>query len=301
MADQAYVETVTTVAPRVRRASWGAIFAGVFVTIVVQAMFTLLGAGIGFAIIEPSRQPSGQSIALGSAIWLVVSSLISTWIGACVAGRLSGGPLRTDGMLHGIVTWSVSTVVMVMFLTTAVGGILSGAASLLSSALPQTSQTGGGSVASAEESIRGMFPQTGALLPPTGRTQGEQMPGQLTELAQQDKELEGALTRLESSGGVAQAPQARDQVINLLVTKHNLSQQDANSLVNQWDQQFQQLRGQTSGKVQQAGQATAHGISVGALGGFIALLLSLLVSSWGGWVGTASLPRGAIVASQPVV
>jgi hypothetical protein len=197
-------------------------------------------------------------------------------------------------MLYGIVTWSVSTVVMVVFLTTAVGGILGGAASLLSSALPRGTQSGQDSMVSVEQTLHGLFPQTGALLPPTGRTQGQPIPGQLTALAQQDPELAGALARMEAGDGASRTPQVRDQVVNLLTTKHNLSQQEANNLADHWDQQFQRLRGQAPAQAQQAGQAVAQGISVGALGGFVALLLGLLVASWGGWVGTASLARTTV-------
>src|SRR4051812_30573732 len=97
----------------VKRVSWGAIFAGLFVTIVLQIMLTLLGVAVGLAQVEPLQgETPTKGLAIGSGIWVLVSSLISIWVGACVSGRLSGGPRRADGLLHGIVTWSVSTVAM---------------------------------------------------------------------------------------------------------------------------------------------------------------------------------------------
>jgi hypothetical protein len=296
MREEDHVEkTVPRLAPsRVRRASWGAIFAGMFFTIVLQVMFTLLGAAIGFATVNPmTQQNPAEGLGTGSAIWLLVTSLISVWIGACVAGRLSGGPRRADGMIHGIVTWSVATLAMLFLLATAAGALLGGAGALLGNALSAQAPTQGGAnaVGALGEQVKGMFPQAGGLLPPTGRTEGQQVPGQLTELAQQDAELAGALGRMEANGGASKSPQERDQVINLLTTKHNLSQPDAANLVNQWDQQFQQARGQAEQKARQAGQTAAKGISQGALWGFIALVLGLLAAAWGGWAGTASLPR----------
>src|SRR5579859_6441213 len=115
MNEQPYLpaETLAPAPSRVRRVSWGAIFAGTFVMLVFQIMFILLGAAVGFSTLQTAeRQGSGQQLALGSAIWLLVSSLVAIWIGACVAGRLSGGPGRADGMLHGVVTWSISTLTM---------------------------------------------------------------------------------------------------------------------------------------------------------------------------------------------
>src|SRR2546423_8363769 len=155
---------------RVRRASWGAIFAGTFVTIVLQSMLTLLGVSLGLATLRPFQdQNTTQNLALGSAIWLLVSGLISLWIGACIAGRLSGGPLRADGMLHGIVTWSVATVAMLFLVATTAGALFGGFGSLLASAGAdaQTGQSGG--VAALQESLNHMFHQGKEARPPTGR------------------------------------------------------------------------------------------------------------------------------------
>jgi len=123
------------------------------------------------------------------------------------------------------------------------------------------------------------------------------VPGQLTALAQQDPQLAAALDRVERNGGTSQSPRDRDQIINLLTSKHNLSQQDAANLVNQWEQQFQQVRAQTDQKAKQVGQAAAEGISQGALWSFLALLLGLLAAAWCGWAGTASLPKTTVVVS----
>ena len=287
MKQEVVVErTGTGFGSRLTRASWGAIFAGMFVTIVLQIMFTLLGAAIGFASINPmDQQNPGQGLALGSLIWIVITSLISLWVGSCVAGRLSGGPLRSDGMIHGIVTWSFATIVTLFLLATATGALLGGAGSLLGNVL---NSNNGQSSQNVAEGLKGLFPQASNLLPPTGRTQNTQTPGKLTSFAQQDPELAGALARLESSGGGN--AQDRDQVVNILVTKHKVSQQEASNLVNQWDQQVQQVKGQVNQQAREVGQQAAQGISQGALWAFIALILGLLVSAWGGWVGASSVP-----------
>jgi hypothetical protein len=288
MKEEIQIESTTF--QRVRRASWGSIFAGMFVTIVLQIMLTLLGIAIGIASIQPLQgQTSTQNMALGSGIWLLVTGLISIWIGAWVAGRLSGGPLLADGMLHGIVTWCVSMVAMFYLLATAVGAVLGGTGALVGGAIQSSgNQSGQSPVSALGEEIKAMFPQAGKLLPPTGRSENEQVPGQITKFAEEDPQLADALKRLESNGGVSKSTQDRDQVINLLTTKHNLSQQDASNLLDQWDQAFQQDRAKAG---QVASQAAAEGLSQGALWGFIALVLGLLVAAWRGWAGTASLPR----------
>jgi hypothetical protein len=171
MEHNVYVESEHRPSARTRRISWGAIFAGLFVTAAIQVLLTLLGASIGAATIDPlqERDPT-RGLATGSAIWIVASALISVWLGACVAGRLSGGPRRADGMLHGVVTWSVSTLVMLGLLTTAAGALLGGTATLLSSAMGPQQPGQSGAQAMVQE-LQRMMPQTqNGVLAPTGRT-----------------------------------------------------------------------------------------------------------------------------------
>ena len=286
MKDEVIVEqnTLGAVPAALRRASWGAIFAGMFFTTVLQVMFTLLGMAIGFG---PLRTSGSQAMAIGSGIWLLVTGLVSVWIGACVAGRLSGGPRRADGMLHGLISWSVSTVVAFGLLATTIGSIIGGTASLVKGVIASNGNSGFNdqeAVASMNQDLKSILPQA---LTPTGRTESQEKAGSLTALAQQDSELATALAKLEASGGAAKSEGDRDHLINLLTTKHNLSRQDSENLVTQWDQQFQNAKGQASQQLHQAG----HGLAQGAFWAFIALFLGLLVSAWGGWAGTASLPR----------
>jgi hypothetical protein len=278
-----------------RRVSWGAIFAGFFVTMVIQLTLTLLGAAVGAASLEPFRdQHSGQRVAITSGIWLLATGLISIWVGACVAGRLCGGPRRADGSIHGIVAWSVSTCATLALLATAVGAALGGTGALLGGALQLGSLTkGDNSTASAplQEQVKNLFPQAGPLLPPTGKTeQGAQPPGKLTELAQKDSQLSAALAEMEKKGGASQAAEEREKVVNMLTAQYNMDQQQAGNLVQQWDQEFQHARAQTEQKAGDAGNSVTRGVASGALWGFIALMLGLIFAAWGGWVGTASLP-----------
>jgi ABC-type dipeptide/oligopeptide/nickel transport system permease component len=52
--------------------------------------------------------------------------LIAALIGAYVAGRMSGLKRKTDGVLHGVVTWAVTTLLFVFLATSAGGSLLSG-------------------------------------------------------------------------------------------------------------------------------------------------------------------------------
>ena len=81
-----------------RRVSWVAIFAGLVVALVLEIVLSLLGVAIGASTIAPFKEgTSAKTYGMGSAIWLGLTSVISIFGGACVAGRLSGGPRTTDG------------------------------------------------------------------------------------------------------------------------------------------------------------------------------------------------------------
>jgi len=300
MKEEVHLESVEVTPPSLtRRVSWGAIFAGFFVTMVIQLTLTLLGAAVGAASLEPFRdQHSGQRMAITSGIWLLATGLISIWIGSCVAGRLCGGPRRADGLIHGIVAWSVSTCVTLALLATALGAAIGGTGALLGGALELGNLAKGeGSSAPLQEQVKNLFPQAGPLLPPTGRTeQGSQPPGKLTELIQKDSQLAAAISEMEKKGGPSKSPEDRDKVVNMLTSQHNMEQQEAANLVEQWDQEFQRAGAQAASKAGETGSAVTGGgstatggIAWGALWGFIALMLGLIFAAWGGWVGTATL------------
>src|SRR5947199_10753691 len=64
---ETYVERAAATSSSFRRVSWAAVFAGVVITLVVQALLTLLGIGIGAANVEPLRQSDpGRGLGIGA-------------------------------------------------------------------------------------------------------------------------------------------------------------------------------------------------------------------------------------------
>jgi hypothetical protein len=111
------------------RISWGAIFAGALVALAMQLVLALIGAAIGLATLDPARgdSPSGRTLGMGAAIWLVISSLISLFVGGSVAGRLGG---TFNGWLHGLAPWATVTTLTLVLLATAAGGLIGAASGL---------------------------------------------------------------------------------------------------------------------------------------------------------------------------
>ena len=147
----------SSVAPNyTRRISWGAIIAGLIVALVTQILLTMLGVAIGAATVDPlQEQRPTEGLGTGAAIWWVVSSLISLFLGGCVAGRLAGVPRKGDGALHGIIMWGTATLITFLLVGTALGGLFGGAFGALKQASSQ------GAPPQLSEQIKGTLQQSG--------------------------------------------------------------------------------------------------------------------------------------------
>lgn len=123
-----------TVGP-VGNLSWGAIFAGVFVTIATMASLSLLGAGIGLASAPAADTAEGlaKGLGIGGAVWLFVSAIISFYAGGWITGRMTRTGLVSESVVHSVTTWAVATAAFMFIIGSAIGGIVGGTAHLLGS------------------------------------------------------------------------------------------------------------------------------------------------------------------------
>jgi hypothetical protein len=102
--------------------SWGAIWAGFFVTLGVETLFTLLMIGIFASFVHPGGgSPSGLSFGIGIAIWFFLQTIGAYYAGGWVAGMLARRAESGRSSLHGWAVWGLSTVVIVYLLAAAAG------------------------------------------------------------------------------------------------------------------------------------------------------------------------------------
>ncbi|MDA8168241.1 MAG: hypothetical protein M0Z59_00905, partial [Nitrospiraceae bacterium] len=78
----------------------------------------------------PATVAAPASIGVGAGIWLVVTSIISLFIGGLIAGRLSGSIRPMNGLLHGLATWGLVEIFSFTMMTTAVGAFIGGTVGL---------------------------------------------------------------------------------------------------------------------------------------------------------------------------
>jgi hypothetical protein len=108
--------------------SWGAAIGGSFAAAALSLIMLALGAGFGLSVISPWSNTGASASALGAVgiIWLVVTQIISSSVGGYLAGRLrtTWRSLHKDEVhfrdtANGLLSWAVSVVVTVAFLTSA--------------------------------------------------------------------------------------------------------------------------------------------------------------------------------------
>ena len=156
-----------------RRISWAAIFGGVILVVAVQLLLSLLGAGFGLGTVDTNAgsTPTATTLGIGAGLWWVISSCVALGAGGFVAAWLAGIEIRFDGVLHGLVTWGIATLLTLWLLTSAIGGIIGGGFSALGS-VASAAGTGVSDVAKPLAQAAGVSPdmiqqQAQAYLQPT--------------------------------------------------------------------------------------------------------------------------------------
>src|SRR4051794_32648879 len=134
--------------------SWGAVFAGATISLVMQMILNMVGLGVGLSTLDIAKgdTPTASSLSLGAGIWWVVSGILAAALGGYIAGRLSGKASQSTTAYHGLIAWAVSTLVVVYLLSSAASGLIGGAMSTVSSVLGGAGKTIGGSLQTAVQS-----------------------------------------------------------------------------------------------------------------------------------------------------
>ena len=311
----------------IKRISWGAILAGVVMTLVTQLLLGILGLGIGASGVNPTQEQNPfDGIGLGAAIWFLISTLLALLAGGWVAGRLAGMPHRTDSFLHGLLTWGLTTLVTFYLLTTTIGGLISGAAGVMGQGL---SLVGRGVAAAApavgsvvsdqleqnnvDLDLGSIQQEAETLLRQTNKPALQ--PGNLQNQAQNavnaaqnqagdaarnpqgaDQDLQSLISRISRSGQKTINAADKEALVNVLVARTDLNQQQASATVDRWNNtysqavstasnQYDELKTQAGQQARETGGAAADAVSKAALWTFVILLAGAGAAALGGALG----------------
>jgi hypothetical protein len=267
-----------------RRISWGAVIGGAFMVVAVQLLLSMLGIGIGMTTIDPAQgaagTPDAGTLSMSAVIWWAVSYLVALVIGGYVAARLAGAWEKTDGVLHGLLTWALALVVSFWLLTSAIGSVIGGAFNVVGNAVSGISRT----VADTAPQLAGatglsadqVQQQVQELLRPANQT------NQSPEAAQ--RELVSLAPKIVAGG--PEGDRAQQRAIQIVSQQSGISEADARARIDQLRQQANQATQQAADTAKQAADTTANAVSSASIWGFGALLLGAIAAAIGGSSGT---------------
>ncbi|MCF2447603.1 hypothetical protein L0657_26850 [Dyadobacter sp. CY345] len=312
-----------------KRISWSAIFAGVLVAIVTQMLLSLLGFGIGLGTIDAIEEKNpAAGLGIGSAIWYIISSLISLFAGSWVAGRLASAPRLFDGILHGVLTWCLVTLLTIYFLTTTIGSIIGGTGRLVGGLV----KTAGAGIAAAApgmgDAIQGQLKNEGVdinkldlsdlkseankLLRQTGDPalnpdKLEQKAGRAADKAGNAAEnaaadpgnaddIAGSVFKNLFKEGQATVSQIdRHDAVNVVMKRTGKTQQESEQIVDNWINTYkqaqvkiEQAKKDAEVKARQLADDAAAAASKAAIFGFLGLVIGVAAACYGAKIGTQS-------------
>ncbi len=278
------VETTTTVmgagSHTHRRISWGAIFGGVILVVAVQLLLSMLGAGIGLGTVDTNAgtTPDASSAGIGAGVWWVLSSMIALAFGGYAAAWLAGIEIRWDGVLHGLITWGIATLLTIYLLSSAIGSVIGGGFSALGSV---TSAAGSGVKDAAQPLAQaaGVSPdvlqqQAQSYLKPSNPDPASMTP--------QDAQKEVASNLVTYARGGADAPAAKERVIAIMAAQQHVSHDDAAKQFDDAQAKLKQARDQAAQTAKKAADASASAASKASFATFGDLLLGAIAAAIGG-------------------
>ena len=256
--------------------SWGAIFAGAVIALVVQVILNLAGIGIGAATLDPRTgdNPAAGALGIGAGIWFAISTILAALVGGIAAGRLSGRPKASTTAWHGLTAWAVSTLFVIYLLGSGIGGLLGGAAGTL------------GSVAGSVTSAAGSAVQAVAPANPFDAIERQirsRAPADADPAAARDAAI--AAVRTAVTGTEAEADQARAQAAEALAQAQGIPVPEAEQQIEQYQTQFQQTVESAKQTATEAADAAAAATTTGALLAALVLLLGAIAGWFGGRMG----------------
>lgn len=261
--------------------SWGPIVAGAFAASTLTFILMLLGSGIGLSMVSPwSGQSAGlTTVAVSTAVWLVVVQWLSSAAGGYLTGRLRAKwvGIHTDetyfrDTAHGFLAWALATLLIVFVLGSALSTIIGGgvqAASTVASGAAMGAASNADEATSGSSGITGYFvdslfrPSDPARLAASGAEGNAEATAQATRI----------LTASAAAGQVSD--EDKTYLAQLVAARSGLSEADAKARVDMV------LKKADDAKVtaQQAADTARKASATFALLGALALVIGAFIAS----------------------
>jgi len=282
--------------------SLGAIFSGVIIALILQFLFNVLGLSIGANTVNPATEanPIEPALGMAAAIWVVFSTLLALFMGGWVAGRLSNTQNHVNSTLHGIITWAVTSIILLAIVGSSIGGIVSGigrivgqGATLLGSGVVQTAPAVIESMGIEVETLMAFNGEFRNLLadPTTSTTddetatttQAQNTSSEPMQMNLADLKLSRDVTAFVTGGDSDQTQ--KQSLAVAIANRTSLTEEEALVQLDNWRESYQDVRVQVEETARDVGQLATETLT--AVAGMLAAIL---------FIGAVAAGLGAYLA-----
>jgi hypothetical protein len=276
-----------------RRISWAAVFAGVILVVAVQLLLSLLGAGVGLATVNTNAgsTPGSSTFGIAGGLWWIITSCIAIGTGGFVAAWMAGVEVRFDGVLHGLVTWAIATLLTLWLLTSAIGGIIGGGFSTLGG----VASSAGSGVSDAAKPLAQAAGVSPDMIQQQAQTYLQPPSPDPATMSPQDAQKAIATDLPIYAGGGPDAAAAKERVVNIMAAQMKISHDEAAKKFDEAQAKLRQSRDRAIQSAKNAADASASAASKASFGAFTVMLLGALASAFG---GSMAVQRRFLVAQR---
>lgn len=296
-------------APTLPRVRWSAIFAGWLVGTGVSWLMYVLGLAAGFSAIDAANAENvAKGLSIGTGVWILLTWVVSLFLGGMFAAWFDGKTDHTVGSLHGVAVWALSITVMAVLVALGFGNILQASGSLIKGGATAAM----GAASNASESGAASTPGMGTLTAEVKNqiAQAVASTSQGTAVAQNGASPNastGASAPAQSNVNPADVRKAMDSIdketataVTADLVRGNTDQARAriaaetglsDAQMNQVMQGLQQKTEQYKEQAKAAADKAAKYSAAAMWALFVSVLLSLIAAALGGWMGARNVHR----------
>jgi len=262
----------------------------------IHVLLGALGIGVSLSALDPitDANPVAQLSVVSVILW-AVGALIALMSGGFIAGRFAQS--SNSGAVHGLIVWSLTLLFTLSMFSLGTGMALGGALKVLGSGLGMAANVVAASAGDvATEGVQraadqlNSFIDEGVQSAPAGATP------QATTRAK--REIGFAVAQLFAPGNDVASQALRRAVTRALVENTAMTEAEAVRRVNDWTTSYTQLTAEskrlaafTAQHAKDVADLAAKRLSTASLWTFVALLIGLMATSFGGMVGAKTSLR----------
>ncbi|MEP6662645.1 MAG: hypothetical protein ABJC04_03175 [Verrucomicrobiota bacterium] len=295
----------TTVERYGRCLSWRAVFAGVVGALGLHLLLSLIATGWGLAAFDPltDAQPA-KNFGMGAVIGWSICALLSLFFGGWIAGRFNGGNKLTGG-LHGFLVWSVAMIATFGLIALGGGMALGGLTKIVGAGVKGAGSAVGGLADVTREGVKQQGDQLKSFM---DEAMSSRPSGSTTNtIIRAQREISFAATKLFAPGSDVSSAENRAALVKALSANGGMSDADAQKLVDEWTESYQQLKTELEDlktaaekKAREAADVAARKLSKAAQFSFFAFWIGAILASIGGVYGARTAHREITVVQGKI-